>query len=79
MIKLKVRLGTLKNYLQGLVLPRHLRPVRKTQGYINFAEAELLYRLAFGARDGCIVEVGSYRGRSTVALARGSLDGDGAV
>lgn len=38
-------------------------------------EAELLYHLAREAAGGCIVEVGSYRGRSTVALALGAADG----
>ena len=38
-------------------------------------EAELLYTAAHGCANGCIVEVGSYRGRSTVALAIGSEDG----
>jgi predicted O-methyltransferase YrrM len=36
---------------------------------------EMLYNLAKDVREGCIVEVGSYRGRSAVALGRGSLDG----
>jgi predicted O-methyltransferase YrrM len=36
---------------------------------------ELLCKLAREVRKGCIVEVGSYRGRSAVALGRGSLDG----
>lgn len=39
-------------------------------------EAELLYQLAQGVAHGCIVEVGSYRGRSTVALALGAAAGD---
>lgn len=38
----------------------------------------LLYELAARAIGGCIVEVGSYRGRSTVVLARGSATGQGA-
>ena len=46
-----------------------------TQGMTSFEEASLLYRLAIETKQGCIVEVGSYRGRSTVALGRGSLDG----
>jgi predicted O-methyltransferase YrrM len=46
-----------------------------TQGMTSFDEADLLYRLAKQTKEGCIVEVGSYRGRSTVALGRGSLDG----
>jgi hypothetical protein len=41
----------------------------------SFEEASLLYRLAKETKNGCIIEVGSYRGRSTVALGRGSLDG----
>lgn len=48
---------------------------RQTEGMISREEAELLYELARAVTTGCIVEVGSYRGRSTVALARGSLDG----
>jgi hypothetical protein len=51
------------------------RCYRATQGMTNFDEFALLYRLATQVRNGCIVEVGSYRGRSTVALGRGSLDG----
>ncbi len=35
----------------------------------------MLYCLARYVHTGCIVEVGSYRGRSTVFLGRGSLDG----
>ena len=46
-----------------------------TEGMINFDEAMLLYCLAREVRSGCIVEVGSYRGRSTVFLGNGSLDG----
>jgi hypothetical protein len=37
----------------------------------------LLYELARDVTDGCIVEVGSYRGRSTVALAHGTAAGSG--
>jgi hypothetical protein len=47
----------------------------RTEGMITLAEGTLLYELAKAVEEGCIVEVGSYRGRSTVALARGSLDG----
>jgi Methyltransferase domain len=48
----------------------------RTEGMISFAEFELLYNLAKKVAAGtCIVEVGSYRGRSAVALGRGSLDG----
>jgi hypothetical protein len=46
-----------------------------TEGMISFDEAVLLYKLARSARSGCIVEIGSYRGRSTIFLGRGSIDG----
>jgi hypothetical protein len=54
-------------------LPPHLRAVDRVKGAITLEEADLLFRLA-GQTDGkgCIVEVGSYRGRSTVALAAGA-------
>ena len=48
----------------------------RTEGMTSLAESKRLYELAREARGGCIVEVGAYRGRSTVALGRGSLDGD---
>ena len=47
----------------------------RTEGMISFDEALLLYSLAKGVSKGCIIEVGSYRGRSTVFLGKGSLDG----
>ncbi|MGZ5781262.1 MAG: class I SAM-dependent methyltransferase [Burkholderiaceae bacterium] len=47
----------------------------RTEGMVSFEEAVLLYQLAKQVRSGCIVEVGSYRGRSTVFLAMGSLAG----
>jgi predicted O-methyltransferase YrrM len=49
--------------------------LRLTEGMTSFEEAKLLYELAREVREGCIVEVGAYRGRTTVALGRGSLDG----
>lgn len=42
---------------------------------VSFEEAMLLYFLAREVQSGCIVEVGSYRGRSSVFLGKGSLDG----
>ncbi len=45
---------------------------RKIDGMIGDEDAALLTRLASEVEDGCIVEVGSYRGMSTVALARGA-------
>ncbi|HKV42782.1 MAG TPA: class I SAM-dependent methyltransferase [Blastocatellia bacterium] len=47
----------------------------RTEGMTSLEEAKVLYDLAREVRSGCIVEVGAYRGRSTVALGRGSLDG----
>jgi hypothetical protein len=47
----------------------------RTEGWTSFTEAKLLYELAREVRSGCIVEIGAYRGRTTVALGRGSLDG----
>ena len=41
------------------------------RGGITSDEGALLMRLASEARDGCIVEVGSFRGKSAVALAIG--------
>lgn len=45
------------------------------EGWLSLEEAQLLYTLAREARDGAIVEVGSYRGRSTTALSLGARDG----
>src|SRR4051795_11772941 len=46
-----------------------------TEGMTSMDEAMLLYQLALEVRNGCIVEIGAYRGRTTVALGRGSIDG----
>jgi predicted O-methyltransferase YrrM len=58
-----------------LSLPPHLRAVRRAEGLTSLHEAAMLYDLARKVSDGCIVEVGSYRGRSSVALGLGSLSG----
>ena len=42
---------------------------------LSLDEARLLHRLAGNVATGCVVEVGSFRGRSTVALALGSMSG----
>jgi MMP 1-O-methyltransferase len=52
--------------------------VPSIKGWLPRDAALLLYGLAREVREGCIVEVGSYRGRSTVVLARGSEHGNGA-
>jgi hypothetical protein len=54
-------------------MPAHLRAVDRVRGAVSLKEADLLFRLAGQVNEtGCIVEVGSYRGRSTVALAQGA-------
>jgi len=58
-----------------------MRAVGATAGMISIPEADLLYDLAREVSPGhCIVEVGSYRGRSTVALSLGAQNaGNGVV
>ncbi|GAB4370816.1 MAG: hypothetical protein Kow0062_05840 [Acidobacteriota bacterium] len=46
-----------------------------TEGMVEPRESALLHRLARETREGCIVEVGSYRGRSASLLGAGSLAG----
>jgi predicted O-methyltransferase YrrM len=55
--------------------PSHRQVIEATFGAISLDECDLLYSLAAGVSDGCIVEIGSFRGRSTVALALGSMAG----
>jgi MMP 1-O-methyltransferase len=45
------------------------------EGWLRTAEGDLLYRLARQCRAGCIVEIGSYQGKSTTFLAAGSEAG----
>src|SRR5919202_1067928 len=52
-----------------------MEKVSLIEGYLDLDEAQLLFELASQVSEGCIVEVGSYRGRSTVALALGSQHG----
>jgi predicted O-methyltransferase YrrM len=49
-----------------------IQPAIDTEGATSPEELFHLFELAQCVRDGCIVEVGSWRGRSTVALALGS-------
>ncbi len=49
--------------------------IAPTEGWLEKPEAHLLYDLARSVQGSCIVEVGSYRGRSTAALAFGSIAG----
>ena len=65
------------------VLRRGLAPrlasAAASSGMMSIKEVELLYTLARDeVAEGCIVEIGSYHGRSTAALSFGALDGSGA-
>jgi len=57
--------------------PRWLRIVLSIDGFVLPSECRLLYQLAQEAVEGDIVEIGTYRGRATSALALGSRDGHG--
>lgn len=53
-----------------------LRLTERTDRWINDKEAELLYNLAMNCKgQGVIVEVGSWKGESTIYLAKGSEAG----
>lgn len=52
-----------------------IRKMMAVEGQILRREAVLLYKLASQVRNGCIVEIGSYRGKSTVTLALGTRAG----
>lgn len=49
------------------------------EGQTSQQECRLLFDLAKDINEGCIVEIGSFRGRSTIALAKGILAGNGRV
>jgi len=50
--------------------------VRRVEGWLEFDEACFLYDVAKHLDvEGCILEIGSYKGRSTICLARGSQEG----
>jgi hypothetical protein len=53
-----------------------VRSALRAEGMVTGPEAEALFRYAGAVNRGtCIVEVGSFRGRSTIALGLGSLAG----
>src|SRR5712692_7618908 len=48
----------------------------KIEGWLSEREAEFLYRTARGcSTSGVIVEIGSFKGKSTICLAKGSSAG----
>jgi predicted O-methyltransferase YrrM len=51
------------------------REVDKTEGWLSEPEAKMLFELARDSAHGAVVELGAFRGRSTVALALGLRDG----
>lgn len=68
--------GGLRRRLRLLTKPRQVRRALSVEGMVSDAEAAKLTELAAEVpEDACIVEVGSYRGRSTCALAIGAADG----
>jgi len=52
-----------------------LEHVNAIDGWLADEEAMLLYDLAAACTAGCIVEIGSWQGKSTVCLAFGAADG----
>ena len=56
-------------------LPPALARIDAIDGQISLGEATLLHELASAARGGVIVEVGTFHGKSTVALALGAQAG----
>jgi predicted O-methyltransferase YrrM len=46
--------------------------IEMLEGMISASEAELLFDLASQRRPGCIVEIGSWRGKSAIAMAMGA-------
>lgn len=55
-----------------------LDKISKIDGFLTINEGKLLYDLAKKVEDGAIVEIGSWKGRSTSCLALGSKAGFGA-
>jgi predicted O-methyltransferase YrrM len=53
---------------------RNLEKVATVDGFLGDEEAVLLCETAAKVTDGCIVEIGSYRGKSTIMLALGAKE-----
>ena len=63
--------GDISSHRLKAVLPQF----GSVAGWLQPEEAEALFQAAAAIKSGCIVEVGSYRGRSTIALCAGSSVG----
>jgi predicted O-methyltransferase YrrM len=67
------RLGGIRRRLRRFNKPAPVRRALSVEGMVSDAEVEGLMQLASAVpADACIVEIGSYRGRSTSALALGA-------
>lgn len=55
--------------------PPHVAAAMAAEGSIYPEECHLLFELASCLDEGCVVEIGSHRGRSTIALGLGSQRG----
>lgn len=51
---------------------RKLQKIKGIEGHLLDEEIKYLHKSASGVTDGCIVEIGNFRGKSTVALAKGA-------
>ena len=52
---------------------KELKDVYSLPGMLTYAEVDCLYHLGqFNQREGAIVEIGSWKGKSTIALALGA-------
>lgn len=56
-----------------------LKAIESIDGWLYEPEALFLHDLAQSVRNGCVVEIGSYRGRSTIMLAQGARKAGGVV
>jgi hypothetical protein len=72
--RVRGRVQGLKRQAELRRLPYPLGTILSVPGPLHPAECSLLYDLSSHTQTGCIVEIGSYRGKSTVALALGSKD-----
>ena len=68
-------MNSMHNWAETPLPPSVRKKIEGTKGWLAPDEARLLYNIAKHADAGAIVEVGSYHGRSTVALSCGAEAG----